>query len=101
MPKKSYLNCIPKLVHECTNKYLQHLYYHWVHQSVGLQFSLHFRSSTSHRSSFFPSKRTLKYIPTAYTSTTYVTLDWKDFVAWYELFVSCEEVEIYMYLITI
>jgi len=38
---------------------------------------------------------TLKYILIAYTSTI-VTLDWKDFVDLYELFVSYEEVETYV-----
>jgi len=38
----------------------------------------------------------LRYIPIAYTSTIDVTLDWKDFVAFYELVFSCEEVESYV-----
>jgi hypothetical protein len=38
----------------------------------------------------------LRYIPIAYTCTIDVTLDWKDFVAFYELIFSCEEVESYV-----
>jgi hypothetical protein len=37
----------------------------------------------------------LKYIPTAYTSTTDVTLNEKDFATFYELVISYEEVESY------
>jgi hypothetical protein len=37
---------------------------------------------------FFPSCCTLKYIPTAYTSIIDVTLNWVNFIEFYELFVS-------------
>jgi hypothetical protein len=37
----------------------------------------------------------LKYIPTAYTSITNVTLDWVNFVEFYELSFSSEELETY------
>jgi hypothetical protein len=37
----------------------------------------------------------LRYVPTTYTSTTNVTLDWANFIEFYELFVSNEEVETY------
>jgi hypothetical protein len=37
----------------------------------------------------------LRYIPTAYTSTIDVTLDWANFVEFYELFISSEELETY------
>jgi hypothetical protein len=37
----------------------------------------------------------LKYIPTAYTSITDVKLNYKDFVAFYELIISYEEAESY------
>jgi hypothetical protein len=84
--RNAYLNGIPKLLQEYTNKYSKYLYYRWVHQSTILQFSSHSRSSTSRRFPSLPSRRTLKYIPTACTSITNFTLDWKDFVGWYELF---------------
>jgi hypothetical protein len=37
----------------------------------------------------------LKYIPTTCTPTIDVTLDWNNFVAFYELVISCEEVDNY------
>jgi hypothetical protein len=37
----------------------------------------------------------LRYIPSACTSTTDATLDWKVFAAFYDLVISCEEVESY------
>jgi len=78
-----------------TNKYSKYLYYHWVHQSTILQFSSHFRSSIGCRFPSLPTRCTLKYIFTSCTLTTNVTLDWKDFVEWYECFFSYEEVEMY------
>lgn len=39
---------------------------------------------------FFHHKCILKYIPTTYTFTTNVTLNWKDFVKLYEIFISNE-----------
>jgi hypothetical protein len=97
MQEKVNLNGIPKLVQEYTDKHSQYLYYHWVHQSTILQFSSHSRTNIGCRFPSFPSRRTLRYIPIACTSTTNVTLDWKDFGEWYELFVSCEEVETYAF----
>ncbi len=73
--KKANLSGIQKLVQEYTNKYSQYLYYHLIQQLAILQFSSHFRSSTSRRLPSFPSRRTLKHIPTSCTSTTNVTLN--------------------------
>ncbi len=93
MPEKANLNGIQKFVQKHTNKYSQYLYYHWVHQLVVLQFSSYFKSSIVHIFPSLPTRCTLKYILTSCTSTTNVTLNWKNFVEWYELFFYCEEME--------
>jgi len=55
----------------------------------------HSSNNTSHKFLSFPSRHTLIYIPIAYASTIDVTLYWKFFLNFYELFVPNEELEIY------
>jgi hypothetical protein len=93
--KKTKLNDIPKLVHEYTNQYSNYIYYRWVQQSSLLKGSSHSNSAIGCIFLILLTWHILKYIPIAYTSTTNVTLDWKEFVAFYELLISYEEVQNY------
>ncbi len=80
---------------EYTNKFSNYIYYHWVSQLSLLKGSFHSNSAIGHIFLTFPTRRTLKYIPTACTSIVDVTLDYKDFVAFYECIICCEEVDNY------
>ncbi len=95
MQKKAKLNGIPKLVQEYTNKYSNYIYYRWVQQLSLPKCSSHSKSAIGRKFPILPTRCTLRYIPIAYTSTIYVTLDWKAFGAFYELVFSCEKVESY------
>lgn len=84
MFKKVELNGITKLMQEYIDKYSNYSYYHWVQQSSLL------KGATADRFPTLLTRCNLKYIFTTCTSLTDVTLDWKDFVALYELVIFCE-----------
>jgi hypothetical protein len=86
---------IPKLVQEYIIKYSNYLYYCWIHESTFLKMLSHSNSSKGCRFPSLSSRHTLRYIPIVCTSAIDVTLDWKNFVEFYELHFFCEEVEIY------
>lgn len=83
MQKKVELNDIPKLMQEYTNKYLNHIYYCWVQQLSLLKGSSHFNIAIGQIFFTLPTQHILRFIPNACTSTTNVTLDWKDFVTFF------------------
>ncbi len=89
------MNGIPKLVQEYNTKYSKYLYYCWIQQSTVLKQPSRSYSNTNHIFPSLPSCRTLRYIPTTYTSTTNVTLNWVNFAEFYELLISNEELKTY------
>jgi hypothetical protein len=95
MQKKAELNGIPKLVHEYTYNYSNYIYFRWVQQSLILKGSSHFNSAIGCKFPTLLAQCTLRYIPTTCTSTINVTLHVKNFAAFYELVIFCEEVESY------
>jgi hypothetical protein len=92
MHKKPNMSGIPKLVQEYTIKYPNYLYYCWIHESMFLKVLSHSNNSKGRR---FPSHHILRYIPIVCTSTIDVTLEWKNFVEFYESHFLCEEVKTY------
>jgi hypothetical protein len=95
--KKVNMSGIPKVIQKYNIKYSNYFYYHWIQQSIFPKQPSCSSSSTNRRFISLPSRCTLKYILTAYTSTIDITLDWADFAKFYELFVSSEELKTYAF----